>query len=74
MSKKQAMEILMSRHPAEGRLDGKVVYIHPQDVEENLLCGTGNLNLDWIQDFVGINGELVQGHCLAEIYVTSTGL
>jgi hypothetical protein len=69
MTRADAFKILTSDCERIGKIGRQKVVVWPADIKVNIECND-DLELDWIQDFVSLLGELVQGHSLADVRLT----
>jgi len=64
------VDILRDEDSMVGKInddDDTQVYICREDILFNMECNLGQCDLDWIQDFSGIDGSLIQGYSLSDI-------
>lgn len=70
MTEKEAMEILVNGKEVYGGIENMPIIISPDDILFNIRMNDFELNLDFIQDFAGIDEDenicFFQGHCLRE--------
>jgi len=73
MDRKDAINILANGKMLKGKINDMKIIVFPSNVSENFNLNNFELNMEFIQDFVGIDDDgnyfMIQGHSLSDIEV-----